>query len=90
MPVAENWGAIRDAITFQPDQAIRHAPVPPYVLSCDLPEAPPKLGLVNVDNLGGVSLSAVVLAYHPAGEPFRAQKFPSARGFLRRVFSFSS
>ena len=41
------------------------------MLSCDLPEAPPELGLLNVDNLGGMSLSAAVLTYHPAGEPLR-------------------
>ena len=41
------------------------------MLGRDLPEAPPELGLLNVDNLGGMSLSAAVLAHHLAGEPLR-------------------
>ena len=56
---------------FPPEQAIRHPPAPADVLGRDLPEAPPQLGLLNVDNLGGMSLSAAVLAHHLAGEPLR-------------------
>jgi len=47
-----------------------HRPLAPTdVLGCDLPETPPQLGLLNVDNLAGMSLCAAVLAHHPAGEP---------------------
>ena len=49
---------------FPPEQAIRHPPTPADVLSCELTEAPPQLGLLNVDNLDGMSLSAAVLTHH--------------------------
>ena len=56
---------------FPPEQAIRHPPAPADVIGRDLPEASPELGLLYVDNLGGMSLSAAVLAHHLAGEPLR-------------------
>jgi hypothetical protein len=39
------------------------------VLDCDLPEATPELGLLNVDDLAAMPLGAAVLAHHAAGEP---------------------
>jgi hypothetical protein len=54
---------------LSPQHAVRHPPAPTDVLGCDLPETPPQLGLLNVDNLAGMSLCAAVLAHHPAGEP---------------------
>ena len=68
-------------LPFPLEQAKRHTPSPTDVFSCNLPESPPELGLLNVDNLGGMSLSAAVLTHHPACEPFRAQGFPSANSY---------
>ena len=62
------------------------------LLSCDFPVASPELGLLNVDNLCGISLRAAVLVQHPAGEPLRypehgAQRLNSfAALFLLRSF----
>jgi len=54
---------------FPPVQAIRHPPAPADVLGRDLPEAPPQLGPLQVDDLSPMAMSAAVLAHHPAGEP---------------------
>ena len=75
----------RPALT--PQHAVRHPPAPADVLGRDLPEASPPLGLLNVDTLGGMSLSAAVLAHHPAGEPLRDPEH-GAQGLNRPAASF--
>jgi hypothetical protein len=54
---------------LSPQYAVCHPPTPANVLGCDLPETPPQLGFLDVDNFAGMSLRAAVLAHHPAGEP---------------------
>ncbi len=54
---------------LSPQYAVCHPPSPADVLVCDLPETPPQLRFLNVDNLAGMSLRAAVLAHYPAGEP---------------------
>jgi hypothetical protein len=49
-------------------QPVGHRPFPADVPSRDLAEAPPQLGLLNVDNLAAMALGAAVLAHISAGE----------------------
>ena len=56
-----------DSPAFPPEQAIRHPPTPADVFSCEIPEASPQNGLLNVDNLGEMSLRVEVLAHDPVG-----------------------
>jgi hypothetical protein len=42
------------------------------VLSSDVSETLPELGLFQIDDLDGVSLGAAVLPHHPADEAFRS------------------
>jgi len=56
---------------FPPEQAIGHPPTPADLLSCNLPEAMPELGLLNADDLAPMELGAAVLAHHAASEPLR-------------------
>jgi hypothetical protein len=53
---------------LSPQYAVCHPPTPANVLGCDLPEAMPEFGLLNVGNFAGMSLRAAVLAHHLAGE----------------------
>ncbi len=54
---------------LSPQQAVGHPPVPTNVLSLDLPEAMPELGLLDVDDLAAMALGAAMLAHHPTGDP---------------------
>jgi len=56
---------------LSPQQAVGHAPAPADLLSCDLAEPMPELGLLDADGLAPMALSAAVLTHHPAGEPLR-------------------
>ncbi|WP_254966836.1 hypothetical protein [Cyanobium sp. CH-040] len=40
------------------------------MLNNDLAETIPQLGLLQVDDLAGVTSGAAMLAHHPAGEAF--------------------
>jgi len=55
-----------------PQQAIGHATAPSDVLSCDLAETVPELGLLQIDDLDAVTLGAAVLTHHPADKAFRS------------------
>jgi hypothetical protein len=63
-----------------PQQAVGHSPAPADVLSRDLTQAMPELGLLDRDDLSAMALGAAVRAHHdgPAAT-LRAQKFPSTR-----------
>ncbi len=64
-----------------PQQSVDHPPSPADLLSSNVPEAMPELGLLNADGLAPMALGAAVLAHHPAGESLRAQKFPSSNSY---------
>ena len=55
-----------------PQEAVGHPAAPADVIRCDLQETLPELGLLNRDNLAGMTLGAAVLAHHPADEAFRS------------------
>jgi len=54
-----------------PQKAVSHAPPPADVLSRDLSEPTPQLGLLNVNDPAAMALGAAVLAHNSAGEPLR-------------------
>ena len=54
-----------------PQQAVGHPPAPADVLSGDLLEATPELGLLDIDDPATMALGAAVLAHYAAGEPLR-------------------
>ena len=54
---------------FSPQQAVGHAPAPADVLSCDLAETMPQLGLLKIDDLADMALAAAVLAHQSADPP---------------------
>jgi len=56
---------------FPAQQAVSHPPSPADVLSNDLPESTPELGLLDLDDPAAMALGAAVLAHHPAGKPLR-------------------
>ena len=64
---------------FLPQQATGHPAAPADVLSRDLPEAMPELGLLNIDHLAGMALGAPVLPHHPADETLRSPVAPAGR-----------
>jgi hypothetical protein len=47
---------------FPAQQAVGHPAAPADVLGCDLAEAMPQLGLLNVDDLATMALGAAVLS----------------------------
>ena len=75
-----------------PQKQVGHAPNPPDVLNCDLPEAMAEVCLLNVEDLAGMALGAAVLPHHPAEKAFRSpvtllenlDGFPAA--FLAQTF----
>jgi len=50
---------------------VGHPAAPTDVLSRNLPQAMPELGLLQVDDLAAMAVRAAVLAHHPAGQAFR-------------------
>ncbi len=60
-----------DQPAFPPEQVIRHPPAPADVLRRELLQARPQPGLLEVDDLSLMPVSARVLTHHPAGEPLR-------------------
>ena len=54
---------------FSPQQAVGHAPAPADVLSCDLAETMPQLGLLKIDDLADMALAAAGLAHQAADPP---------------------
>ena len=57
---------------FLPQQAVGHAAAPEDVVRCDLPETPPELGLLQIDDLAAMTLGAALLPHHPADKAFRS------------------
>ncbi len=54
---------------FPPQQAMGNPPAPADLLSGDLAEAMPQLGLLKVDDLADMALAAAVLAHQAANPP---------------------
>jgi len=82
---------VRPFVVHQPafpaEQAVSHPPSPADVLSSDLPESTPELGLLELDDLAAMALGAAVLAHHPAGKPLRLRRggYRSIRQGLREL-----
>ena len=56
-----------DGPALPPEQAVSHTPAPADVLSGNLPETMAELGLLDVNNLAGMTLGAAVLPHDAAG-----------------------
>ena len=73
--------------TLPPQQALGHATAPADVIRCDLPEAPPKLGLLQIHDLAAMALGAAVLPHHP-GRPGVQRPGNAPAGLVRRLRHF--
>ena len=72
---------------ISPQQAVGHPPAPADVLSGDLPESTPELGLLDIDDPATMALGAAVQAHHAAGEPLGNPEHRLLQlGFCQKLF----